>query len=157
MFPPSKVAVSLHSPENLVSEHHNSVLRAADDLLSQHQVQSDLVFVGVHCLHVSHDPHPPGSLAESGTKQRSKTMSAFCTHLRAILFSILVALSPGVPFFTRKQLTCKQGGGEGLIKQCNLIVLRDDIAWVSHHVGVCGASYVEVVVKSSSLGKRYGM
>lgn len=64
-------------------------------------------------LLVSLNDSTPGRRAESGTKQRSKVMSAFCTQRSAILFSILVVLKPGVPLRTRKQLTCVWVVGEG--------------------------------------------
>ena len=41
----------------------------------------------------------------SGTRQSSSTMSAFCTIRSAILFSIFVAVKPGVPFSTTKPRT----------------------------------------------------
>mmetsp|Transcript_24389 Transcript_24389/g.63351 ORF Transcript_24389/g.63351 Transcript_24389/m.63351 type:complete len:278 (-) Transcript_24389:166-999(-) len=56
-------------------------------------------------LAVSAKDPTPGSLAESGTKQSCRTMSAFCTERSAILFSIFVAVSPGVPLSTRNALT----------------------------------------------------
>jgi hypothetical protein len=39
-------------------------------------------------------------------KQRSNSMSAFCTQRSAILFSILVGVKPGVFLRTMKAFTC---------------------------------------------------
>mmetsp|Transcript_23970 Transcript_23970/g.66584 ORF Transcript_23970/g.66584 Transcript_23970/m.66584 type:complete len:268 (+) Transcript_23970:599-1402(+) len=56
-------------------------------------------------LAVSPNELAPGSTAESGTKHSSKDMSAFWTHLSAILFSIFDVECPSEPFSTMKALT----------------------------------------------------
>lgn len=57
-------------------------------------------------LLVSLKPVTPGRRALSGTKQRSNSMSAFCMQRMAILFSIFVAVKPGVPLRTMNAFTC---------------------------------------------------
>ena len=48
----------------------------------------------------------PGSRALSGTTHPTISMSAFCTHLSAIFFSILPVLKPGFPLRTMNALIC---------------------------------------------------
>lgn len=61
--------------------------------------QSNVTFM-VYTLLVSWKELTPGSLSSSGTNTFFKRISPFWTIRKPILFSILVALSPGAFFFT---------------------------------------------------------
>lgn len=64
---------------------------------------------GRHTLFVSWNDSTPGRRSPSGTKTSLRKMSAFWTQRRAVLFSILRVVNPGMPLRTMNAFTCATG------------------------------------------------
>lgn len=79
---------------------------------------------------VSWNEFMPGNLSSSGINTFLRRISPFCTILNPILFSILVALKPGAPFFTinlqaEKGITISRGYITFFSWNCNFNLMHN--------------------------------